>query len=260
MYDPLKNSTVRVWRRVSKLLFVMLILLLCGMRDTVYASSGDLLPQEETEQDGKSQEKVIYLTFDDGPSENTPKLLKILDYYGVKATFFVVDTGLDAYITDIAAGGHTVAMHSASHKFHQIYKSEDAYFEDLHLIQSRIYACTGQLCTMLRFPGGSSNTVSRRYCTGIMTRLIRRLDEMGYRYYDWNVDSGDAAGAKTCGEVYRNVTNQIKGKDVAIVLQHDIHGFSVDAVPDIIQWGFRAGYTFKALDLTSPACKQSVVN
>ena len=260
MYDLLKPSTAFIWRALNLILFSVAILFSCALCCSVHASAEDVSSDEGTRQNLQAEEKVIYLTFDDGPSENTPKLLKILDHYGVKATFFVVDTGYDGYITQIAEAGHTVAMHSASHKFHQIYKSEEAFFEDLHLIQSCIYECTGQFCTMLRFPGGSSNTVSRRYCRGIMTRLVQRIDEMGYHYFDWNVDSMDTAGAKSSEEVYRNVIAQIKGKDVAVVLQHDIYGFSVDAVPAIIQWGVRAGYTFKALDLNSPPCKQPVVN
>lgn len=206
------------------------------------------------------EEKVIYLTFDDGPGAFTPRLLEILDKYQVKATFFVVNTECFSYTGDIARAGHTVAMHTDSHRYSRIYANETLYFKDLSQIQSAIYRYTGTRPTLLRFPGGSGNTVSRRYNRGIMTRLTEALKEMGYRYFDWNVDSGDASGAKTADAVYRNVVNQIAGKDVAIVLQHDIYDFSVAAVERIIRWGLANGYQFRALDTSGPVCEQPVRN
>jgi peptidoglycan/xylan/chitin deacetylase (PgdA/CDA1 family) len=206
--------------------------------------------------------KVIYLTFDDGPSAHTPKLLETLEKYGVKATFFVVNTTYADYIEDIAKAGHTLAMHTYTHKFESVYSSEKAYFEDLQKIQDLIYQYSGQRPTILRFPGGSSNTISRRHCSGIMTRLTGYLDEMGYRFFDWNVDSRDAGGAKTADEVYRNVTGQIRRNELSysVVLQHDTHAFSVRAVERIIQWGLENGYTFMTLDPTSPVCKHGLNN
>ena len=204
--------------------------------------------------------KVIYLTFDDGPNENTLKLLDILRKYDIKATFFVVDTPCVGYVSAIAEAGHTVALHSGSHKYREIYASETAYFQDLQRIQSVVCSYTGECPTMIRFPGGSDNTVSRDYNRGIMTRLTDQVKEMGYRYFDWNVDSRDAAGAKTAGEVARNVINQIAGKNVAVVLQHDIYGYSVDAVPKIIRWGLENGYRFEALTTQSPVCEHRVRN
>ena len=204
--------------------------------------------------------KVIYLTFDDGPNENTLKLLKILEEYDIKATFFVVDTPCISYVSDIAEGGHTIALHSGSHKYREIYASETAYFQDLQKIQSIVCSYTGECPTMIRFPGGSDNTVSCDYNRGIMTRLTGQVKEMGYRYFDWNVDSRDAAGAKTAGEVAQNVISQIAGKDVAVVLQHDIYGYSVDAVPRIIHWGLENGYRFEALTTKSPVCEHRVRN
>lgn len=207
----------------------------------------------------KPNGKVIYLTFDDGPSRYTSKLLDVLDKYGVKATFFVVNTGYTSVITRMAAAGHTVAMHSATHKYGQIYASENDYFNDLYQIQSVIKDKTGITSTIVRFPGGSSNTVSK-FNPGIMTRLTQMLKDMGYRYFDWNVDSYDAGGATTADEVYRNVVNGVSKRQVSVVLQHDIKGFSVDAVEKIIQWGLANGYTFLPLDTSSPKCEHRVNN
>lgn len=204
--------------------------------------------------------KVVYLTFDDGPGPRTPELLDILKKYNVKATFFVVNTKYISTVKRAAAEGHTIAIHSATHKFDQIYRSEDAYYNDLYTMQQIIKNLTGQESKILRFPGGSSNTTSRKYNRGIMTRLVQSVTDKGFRYFDWNVDSKDAGGAKTADQVYYNVISGISKKQVSIVLQHDIKGFSIDAVERIIQWGLNNGYTFLPLDMTSPICQHNVKN
>lgn len=203
--------------------------------------------------------KIIYLTFDDGPGPYTERLLDVLARYGVKATFFVTGRGYADVIAKIAEQGHTVAIHTNSHIYREIYESEDAYFTDLFKISALIADQTGDVPRLLRFPGGSSNTVSC-FNEGIMTRLTDAVTDMGYRYFDWNVDSNDAGGAKTSDEVYKNVINGISGKRMAVVLQHDIKDFSVDAVARIIEWGQENGYRFLALDLTSPSCEHHVNN
>ena len=203
---------------------------------------------------------VIYLTFDDGPGDHTLRLLKILEKYNVKATFFVVGTGNLEYLDEIAAGGHSIALHSNSHDYKKIYSSEEAFFNDLYAIRDKIYAHTGVYTTLMRFPGGSSNKVSKEYCEGIMTRLTKAVEAQGFQYFDWNVDSNDAGGAKTADEVYQNVIDGIQGKKNAIVLQHDIHGYSVDAVERIIQWGLSCGYRFEALTSSSPTSHHPVRN
>lgn len=204
--------------------------------------------------------KVIYLTFDDGPGPQTGRLLDILAKYNIKATFFVVNTGNIATVSRIAKEGHTVAIHSATHKFSQIYVSEEAYFNDLYTMQSIVEKHTGQKPTLIRFPGGTSNTVSKQYNKGIMTRLTKLVTERGFRYFDWNVDSKDAGGAKTPEEVFANVINGIGNKSVSVVLQHDLYGYSVDAVEQIILWGLANGYTFAPLSEGSPSCQHSPNN
>lgn len=203
--------------------------------------------------------KVIYLTFDDGPGKRTPDLLKILKRYNVKATFFVVDTPYIETIKDIVADGHTIAIHSATHNFKKIYASEESYFSDLNKMKGIIKDLTGVETTLLRFPGGSSNTVSS-FNRGIMTRLSKAVVEAGYQYFDWNVDSNDAGGAYTSYQVYKNVISGVKNKKTAIVLQHDIKGFSIDAVEDIILWGLNNGYTFLPLQPNSPGCHHGINN
>ena len=207
-------------------------------------------------------DKVVYLTFDDGPGPYTEKLLDILDRYNVKATFFVTNGKPDYQnlIAQEAQRGHTVAIHSASHDYAKIYQSVDAYFADFDEMNSIITAQTGKAADLVRFPGGSSNTISKKYCYGIMSQLVCAVEERGFRYCDWNVSSGDAGGTTSTSQVVANVIAGIKGNNVSVVLQHDIKNFSVDAVEQIIQWGLSEGYTFLPIISTTPMSHHGVNN
>lgn len=202
-------------------------------------------PQEE-DAAAHPENKLVYLTFDDGPSKHTLTLLDILDKFGVKATFFV--TNQYPYNNDTIGlshdKGHTIALHTYSHEYSKIYKNEKNYFADLEKISAICETQTGIKPTIIRFPGGTSNSISKKYKKGIMSDLIESVEEEGYVYCDWNVDSGDAAGAKTAKEVSENVISGIQKHDISIVLQHDTSSYSVKAVEAILYWGLENGCTF----------------
>ena len=203
--------------------------------------------------------KVIYLTFDDGPSQHTEKLLEVLDKYNVKATFFVMKTSRMDLLDDIVSHGHSIAAHTYSHDYSRIYANDEAYFADLERILDVIENKTGVRTKLIRFPGGSSNTVSR-INEGIMSRIAQEVVDRGFRYFDWNVDSNDAGGAKTAEEVFENVKAGVRGRKVSIVLQHDTKGYSVEAVEKIIKWGLENGYSFLPLDHNSPTAAHDIRN
>lgn len=159
----------------------------------------------------------------------------------------------------IVEEGHAIAIHSVTHNYKKIYESPDAYFADLRQMQQNILDATGVTTTLVRFPGGSSNTVSC-FNEGIMTELTQAVQDHGYVYFDWNVDSNDAGGAKDRQTVYANVIRGVLRQNISIVLQHDTQSFSVEAVEDIIQWGLANGYTFLPLEETSPGCHHQVNN
>lgn len=195
--------------------------------------------------------KTIYLTFDDGPSSSiTPSLLQILKEENVKATFFVInhDDGLNYLIKQEHDEGHTVALHSFTHDYSYVYSSVDNYFNDLMSIQNKVESITGVKTNIIRFPGGSSNTVSRKYSKGIMTILTNKVSDQGYIYFDWNVSSGDAGGATNSNQVYNSVVNHLVYKN-NIVLMHDFEGNykTLNAIRDIIRFGKEHGYTFAAI-------------
>jgi peptidoglycan/xylan/chitin deacetylase (PgdA/CDA1 family) len=147
-----------------------------------------------------------------------------------------------------------------THEFASIYASDEAYLDDLFGMQQIIYNYTGVTTTLMRFPGGSSNTVSS-FNPGIMTRMSQQVQAMGFKYFDWDVDSQDAGGANTAQQVKENVIAGIRQqRRYAIVLQHDIKSYSVEAVEAIIQWGLENGYVFLPLDPTSPTMHHGINN
>lgn len=194
--------------------------------------------QETLPEGSRTEEKrQIYLTFDDGPSKNTDRILDILQEYGVKATFFVVGktdaSSVRAY-KRIVEEGHTLGMHSYSHDYQELYCSLQSFSEDLARLQEYLYDLTGVWSRYYRFPGGSSNTVSATD----MQLLIRYLNENGICYYDWNVASGDAVSSKLSAEVIaQNCITQIEGKKECMILFHDASdkGSTVDALPMLIE-------------------------
>ncbi len=210
--------------------------------------------------------KSIYLTFDDGPSANTEKLLNILKKYDVKATFFVTNQrtsyGYDDMIKRAYNEGHTIGLHSYSHVYSQIYSSVDNYFADLYAIQDKVKRITGYTSTIIRFPGGSSNTVSKNYDNGskIMTKLSKAVESKGFRYFDWNVLSGDAGETTDTSVVTKNVIKALGNNDTYVILQHDTQTFSVNAVESIIQYGLSHGYTFRAITMQTPDVKHHLNN
>lgn len=192
----------------------------------------------------------VYLTFDDGPSENTNAILDILDDYGIKATFFVTgkeDEASKAAYQRIVAEGHTIAMHSYSHKYSEIYASKEAFQEDFERIQNLIYDTTGVECHYYRFPGGSSNKVSNTN----MSEFISYLNEQGITYYDWNVSSGDATSrAFTADELVENVMSDVVKYKTSVVLLHDatVKTTTVQALPAMIEALQQAGAMILPID------------
>ena len=205
---------------------------------------------------------IIYLTFDDGPNMGTTNvILDILKEEGVKATFFVTNKGDDSLIKREYDEGHTVALHTASHDYSIIYSSDDAYFNDLYSVQDRVKRITGEESKIIRFPGGSSNTISRRYSPGIMSRLTKETLNRGFKYYDWNLSSGDAAGGSpSASDIYNNVVNSLRHDRVNMVLMHDIKTYTRDALRDIIRYGKNNGYRFEKITYDTEMITQRVNN
>ena len=216
------------------------------------------VPQSE------SGQKVAYLTFDDGPSEETEKILNALQEKDVKATFFVLGTELekrpDTY-KRIVSEGHVLGLHSFSHEYKEIYASPESFWNDLNKLQEAVTTLTGQPSTAYRFPGGSSNTVYRRYSkvSGLMDTLIPQLSEKGLSYYDWTVSAEDAVGSKKSADyIVNKVVKEALKQDCPVILMHDGagHKATAEAVPRIIDELQKEGYSFATLS-DSVTCHHS---
>ena len=198
-------------------------------------------------------EKWVCLTFDDGPSKTTPAVLAALDAAWVHGSFFVVATGYNEkylpLLTQAAAAGHQIALHSASHEYSDIYRSSAAYWKDIALLKERIAPYVdAENIRYLRFPGGSTNTVSRRYGgKGLMQQLKTEVEQRGWQWVDWNVCAEDAVGGHPSADtIYRNVVRETGEQTHCVVLMHDsaTTHTTAEALPDIIRWYTDNGYTF----------------
>lgn len=197
-------------------------------------------------------EKTIYLTFDDGPGEYTEKILEILRENNIKATFFVTNQ-FPRYryvLKDIVKDGHAIGVHSLTHQW-SIYSDKKSYLDDFNAMHKIILDETGVDTRLFRFPGGTNNTVSCNYSTGIMKSLEEHMTKEGYFYFDWNVDSGDTT-YYTASEIVRYTINQIDGRHSSVVLMHDIKSRTVEALKEIVRFGLENGYKFEAIDESTP--------
>lgn len=211
-------------------------------------------------------EKILYLTFDDGPSGVTEDVLDILDRYDAKATFFVTNLmpEYQGLIREAYQRGHTIGMHTSNHDYARVYASVDDYFEDLNSIAATVERQIGYVPCFIRFPGGSSNTISANYTSGIMSELSELVQYRGYQYYDWNCEDGDARGNMSTQEIidialYEDA--EAEGTNL-IMLLHDANDkqTTVEALPTIIEHYMLEGYRFEALTPESLVYHQQIAN
>lgn len=193
--------------------------------------------------------KVVYLTFDDGPSIETCGILNILAEHEVKATFFVnnkVNGNLTASLKKIAEAGHTIGMHGASHRYDYIYGSIENFISDFNRNFQYIKSVTGISPAILRFPGGSINAYNFQNHQQIIAEILRR----GFVYYDWNVSGADTSPGATSESISETVITSILARNnSSVVLLHDSgKTITKNALSPMIEFLKSHGYTFKLLD------------
>lgn len=210
-------------------------------------------------------QKLAYLTFDDGPSKNTPALLDILKKEDIKATFFITFLSSDssqkrAWIKREAQEGHTLGIHSWSHDYKYIYSSENNFIEDFDKMRDVIKSSTGVDPKFVRFPGGTDNTVSIKYNGGklIMPELLDYITKKGYIDVDWNVGGMDAVKhIPSTATLVREITAECSHLKIAVILLHDSapHISSVEAVPQIVKNLKAMGFEFEPLTSADEAVR-----
>ncbi len=229
-------------RKFVTIICMMIAIIMCPLQSTsahqMVLKESDMFPIS----DHTEKKKVAYLTFDDGPSRNTIRILDILDQYEIKATFFVMaDSSPEAMqrYKEMINRGHTIALHTYTHDYNKIYTSTDVFFENIAKLEKFLKDNFSIETNILRFPGGSKNVSSRQYGgPQIMANIVEKCEELGYRYFDWNVDSKDGISPHvSVSEIVNNVLKGAEGKKEAIILMHDINAMNntVTALPTIIK-------------------------
>lgn len=216
----------------------------------------------------KEVKGVIYLTFDDGPSNTvTPKILDTLEKYKVPATFFIIDYGDDEKklktLKRELKDGCTIGVHGMSHDYGSIYDSVPHFMDNITSLRDKIKEDLNYDAFAMRFPGGSSNTVSKNYCKGIMRKLVKDVQKEGFMYNDWNVDSTDASGNNVDVDILiKEVKKECDKDNYNVILMHDSDAkeTTAKALPKIIKWAREEGYVFRAMTVNSPTVHHDVNN
>ena len=209
-----------------------------------------------------TQEKIAYLTFDDGPSQNTQKILEILDKYNIKATFFVVGPSYklkNDLLIKIVQSGHKLAIHSYEHNYDYIYSSKENYLNDFYKCLNWIKNITGTTPTIYRFPGGSSNTIASKE---LIKSIIKELETKGFAHADWNVDTLDSYIKNEPSKIISNALTSLKRNEnnnhyyQTILMHDDINKpTSIKALPALIENFISKGYHFETMDKYSHIIK-----
>ena len=237
--------------------FLLLISLFIILTNFIFFNYSNL-SKSEAVSNSINLEKIAYLTFDDGPSENTIKILDILDKYEIQATFFVVGPSYklkNDLLNEIIKRGHTLAMHSYNHEYSKIYANKDAYIDDFYNCLNWIKNVSGSSPVLYRFPGGSSTTIANKT---MIQSIIETLYKDGYLHVDWNVDSFDSHYNNDTNAIITNTLNCIKTNESnniynQIILMHDNTKKvgTIKALPSIIENCLQKGYKFKSLSSKS---------
>ncbi|RXI98608.1 polysaccharide deacetylase [Anaerobacillus alkaliphilus] len=205
-----------------------------------------------------SDEKIAFLTFDDGPSKNTEIILDLLKIEGIKATFFVNGKRGDyekSLYKRIVDEGHAIGNHTYSHDYSIIYKSKEAFLEDFRKLESLLIETIGFAPKLMRFPGGSNNSISQRYGgKDIMNEIVGMMTELGYLHTDWNVDSQDSlSNNRSKKEIIEQVVDSTNGKNELVILFHDSKPKTTtpEALVEIIEDLRNQNFRFEIMDENS---------
>lgn len=194
----------------------------------------------------KNEKRVAYLTFDDGPSDVTPKILEVLDKYNIKATFFLIGNSItedkEDLVKNMINNGHLIGIHTYSHDCSEIYNSAQSYIDDVNKTYEKLYNITSIKPIIYRFPWGSANF----YIKDKVNTISESLSEKNLTYYDWNVSAEDSVGTPTKQSIINNIKNDFSKYNEPVILMHDssINDLTAETLPEIIEMIQAEGYEF----------------
>ena len=210
----------------------------------------DLMAPEREIKPGIEGEKICYLTFDDGPSENTVKILDILKQYDAKATFFVIGNCIGEETREILERiieeGHAIGLHANNHVYEKFYADETSYLKDYEALYETLKKEYGIETALFRLPGGSAC----KFLYGRGSEYIEEMRDRGFSCFDWNVTGEDSVGKPTVESIQKNVYDRVFRYEKPIVLLHDscIADKTVEALPGILKEIKERGYSFATLE------------
>lgn len=196
------------------------------------------------------EEKIVFLTFDDGPSKVTEQVLDILKEEQICASFFLIGKQIDEKtektVLRMKEEGHLIGVHTYCHEADKIYKSVDAYIEDIEKAEDVIMNVTGEKPVYYRFPWGSVNC----YVSPICDEIKEQMKEKGYTYFDWNVSAEDSIGKPSVEKILSNVRKDYMKYHQPVILLHDseINENTAKALKTIIKELKEGGYQFGTID------------
>lgn len=208
-----------------------------------------IAPEREIRQPPEG-EKICYLTFDDGPSENTGKILDILSEHQAKATFFVIGQSLNEetkpLLERMIEEGHAIGMHANVHSYEKLYESLDSFLADYDSLYKTLKEDYGIETALFRFPGGSACNCLK----GQGKNYVKEMEERGFSCFDWKCSGEDSVGKPTVYSIQKNVFATGLKYHTTIVLLHDssIADQTVEALPGILERFEKEGYSFESLE------------
>ncbi|AOR23394.1 polysaccharide deacetylase family protein [Clostridium taeniosporum] len=245
------------WKYLKYFLLIIINILLVisifeqNFRSISTGANLDITNVNANEESGKNDKKIIYLTFDDGPSDKvTEKVLDVLKEKDVKATFFLIGSqieGKEDIVKRINDEGHGIGLHTYTHKYKCIYCNEDNFIKEMIECRDEINKAIGISPNIIRFPGGSYKHLSKSY--------LKRLHDNDFKIYDWNLDNQDGLNPKAPPyKLYKKATNNNKNLPQIILLMHctDMHKNTCKALPEIIDFYKSQGYEFKIIEEDTP--------
>ena len=214
----------------------------------------DMYVTAVTPGDREEEEKIAYLTFDDGPSSITGEILDTLQDEGMKGTFFILGSTMtkegEENLKRMAREGHTIGIHTYSHQYKEIYASVESFLDDFNKVYEQITELTGVKPAIFRFPWGSYN----EYCKDIRDEIVDELERRGFTYYDWNVSAEDSVGTPTAESIMKNIQKYYIKYNQPVILMHDsgTNALTAQILPDVIRMIRESGYAFDTLDHREP--------
>lgn len=221
---------------------------LSSEHEGAYVVSGAVIENKQKKEE--KEKKVAYLTFDDGPSKVTERVLDVLKVYEVNATFFLIGSNIteetEGLVKRMVEEGNVIGIHTYSHEANEMYSSVENYKKDFQKAEEAIESLVKIDSRLCRFPWGSVNN----YLSGIEGEILPWLEQKEYTYCDWNVSGEDAVGTPTNWSIYHNVQKDFGRYKQPVILLHDggTCQLTADVLPDIIAMLKEAGYSFDTLD------------